>query len=98
MKMKKVRTVAIATLGFLAVSAIVGSLPLILDPHGTPWGFMSQSMLRFSPFHSYLIPGIILCLANGVPSLLVLTVTIRRRPGYSWWVALQGCILTGWMV
>jgi hypothetical protein len=59
---------------------------------------MSLDMLRYSPFHSFLIPGLILLLANGVMSLLVLYLTVQRRPGYGWWVAFQGCVLAGWIV
>jgi len=96
--MNFVRRSAIATLWFLAISGIVGCIPLILDPHGQPWGYLSQSMLRYSPFHSYLIPGIVLLVANGLMSLLVLHAAKRRWPGYGLWVAFQGCVNTGWMV
>ncbi len=95
--MKVVRGVAIGVLGFLGVSAIAGALPLILDPSGGLM-HMPRSMLRHSPFHTFLIPGLILLLANGLLSLLVLTAVLRRRPGYGWWVAFQGCVATGWIV
>jgi hypothetical protein len=58
---------------------------------------MPQSLLRHSPFHSYLIPGIILLMANGLLSLWVLWLAVRRHPGYGWWVAAQGCVLLGWL-
>jgi len=96
--MKSVRKIAIALLGFLSLSAIVGAVPLILYPSGHPWGYISLDMLQYSPFHSFLIPGIILLLANGVMSLLALYLTVRRRSGYGWWVAFQGCVLAGWIV
>jgi hypothetical protein len=59
---------------------------------------MPQSLLRHSPFRSYLIPRIILLLANGLLSLWVLWLTLRRHSGYGWWVAIQGCALLGWLV
>jgi hypothetical protein len=90
--------VAIWALGFLSISGLVGAIPLILDPDGVPWGYMHQSMLQYSPFHSYLIPGVVLFFAIGVLSLLIFVVTLKRRDGYGWWVAFQGCVLTGWMV
>ncbi len=96
--MNRVRKIAIALLVFLGLSAIAGAVPLILYPTGAPWGFMSLEMLRYSPFHSFLIPGLILLLANGVMSLLVLYLAVQRRPGYGWWVAFQGCVLAGWIV
>jgi hypothetical protein len=53
---------------------------------------MPQSLLRFSPFHSDLIPGIILLAANGLLSLWVLWLTVHRHADYGWWVAAQGCV------
>jgi uncharacterized membrane protein YvlD (DUF360 family) len=95
--MKIVRRIAIATLGFLSVSSIMGAVPLILRPSGEIL-HMPLSMLEHSPFHTFLIPGIILLLANGVLSLLVLMMAIRQRPGYGWWTAFQGCVIAGWIV
>jgi hypothetical protein len=96
--MEIARKIAVVVLWFLGISALVGAVPLILFPYGEPWGFMSQSLLRYSPFHSYLIPGIILFIANGGLSLLVLYATARRISGYGWLVAFQGCVAAGWIV
>lgn len=95
--MKWSRAIAVFLLGFLGVTAIVGAVPLIRNPHAEPWQ-MPQSFLEHSPFHSYLIPGIILLLANGILSFFALYQTVRCRPGYGWWVALQGGVLSGWIV
>lgn len=89
--------VAIVVLVFLALSGIVGAIPLILHSTGEPWT-MPQTSLQHSPFHSYLVPGIILLLANGLLSLWVLWLTMRRRPGYGWWVIAQGIVLLGWLI
>jgi hypothetical protein len=97
MCVKIVRGIAMALLGFLGLSSIVGAVPMIVDPSGQ-WMHMPLSLLAHSPFHTFLIPGIVLLLANGVLSLLVLLATARRWPPYPWGVALQGCILTGWIV
>jgi hypothetical protein len=96
--MKIARTIAISALWFLCISAIVGAVPLILYPRGKPWGYMTQEMLKYSHFHSYLIPGLILLLTNGVLCLFVISATARNRPGYGWWVAFQGCVAAGWIV
>jgi len=95
--MKIVHATAIGLLGFLGITAMVGAVPLILYPQGDLM-HMPLSMLQHSPFHSFLIPGIILLLANGILSFIVLSQTMRRRNGYGWWVALQGCVLSGWIV
>jgi hypothetical protein len=70
-KMKAARIVAIVMLVFLGLSGIVGAIPMLMQPHDEPW-HMPQSLLQYSPFHSYLIPGIILLAANGLLSLWAL--------------------------
>lgn len=94
--MEASRRLSIVLLVFLAASSVVGAVPMLLNPHGEPWQ-MPQSFLAHSPFHSYLIPGLILLGANGLFCLFVLTATLRRRPGYGWWIAAQGSILLGWL-
>ena len=66
--MKVARIVAITALVFLGVSAVVGAIPMLVHPSDEPWA-MPQNVLQYSPFHSYLIPGIILLVANGFLSL-----------------------------
>lgn len=94
--MKLAWWVAILALGILAISSIVGAVPMILDPDGTPWQ-MPQSLLDDSPFDSFLIPGIILFIANGVLAIAALIGVMRRDPGYGWWVVLQGVVLAMWL-
>ncbi len=94
--MRTVRGIAIALLGFLGVGAVAGALPLIVDPSGKLMR-MPMSLLEHSPFHSFLIPGIILLLSSGLLSLAIMAMAIRRSSHYGWWVTLQGCVLTGWI-
>ena len=94
--MKLIRWVAILALGFLGISSVVGAVPMIFDPEGMPWQ-MPQSLLDHSPFDSYLIPGIILLIANGVLSLASLIAVVRKDPDYEWWVVLQGVVLAVWL-
>lgn len=96
--MRFARTTAVAILAFLGLGAIAGSIPMIADPLGTSWGIMPLSMLQHSPFHSYLIPGIILLGANGLLPLWLLWLVIRRNPRCGLWTAFQGCVLLGWLV
>ncbi len=94
--MKLIRWIAIATLIFLGVTALIGALPLIIDPSGALLR-MPLSLLEHSPFSDYLIPGIILLVADGLLSFLVLIFVLRRVPRCGWWIALQGCVLFGWI-
>jgi len=95
--MKFFRLLAIVLLSFVGITAVVGAIPLILHPRQQPW-HMSPSLLERSPFPSFLVPGIILLVFNGALCLFILTATLRRRAGYGWWVAAQGCVLLGWII
>lgn len=95
--MKTVRWTGIALLFFLAVSAIIGAIPMLADPHGTPWN-MPQSLLQHSPFPSYLAPGVMLLVANGLLASWALWLALARDPRYGLWTALQGFVLLGWLV
>ena len=95
--MRFLRVQAIILLFLLGISATLGAIPLILYPHQKPWQ-MSQNLLEHSPFNSFLIPGIVLLVANGMLCGYVLVITLRRLPGYDSWVAAQGSVLLGWLV
>lgn len=95
--MKETRIVAIVALMFLGVSGVIGAIPLIVNPGGEPWS-MPQNLLQYSPFRSYLVPGIILLVANGLLSVWSLWLTVSSRPGYGWWVIVQGVVLLGWLI
>jgi len=95
--MKEARIVAIVALSFLGLSGIVGAIPLIVNSGGEPWR-MPQILLQYSPFHSYLVPGIILLVANGLLTLWVLVRTLGKHRGFGWWVMAQGVVLLGWLI
>ena len=95
--MRSLRISAIVLLAFLGLSALAGSIPMIRDPSGDSMG-IPLSLLRYSPFESYLIPGIILLAADGLLALGVLWVVLRRIGRYGLWTAFQGCVLLGWLV
>jgi len=95
--MKVTRWAAMVLLAFLGVSGIAGGVPMIADPGGRPIE-MPQSLLQYSPFHSFLFPGIILLAANGLLALWVLWMVFSRRNYYGWWTAIQGCVLLVWLV
>lgn len=92
-----VRWVAIGLLFFLGVSGVIGGIPMIADPHGSPWQ-MPQSLLRHSPFHSYLVPGIVLLGANGILPLVICGMVLLRSRRCHILTALQGGVLVGWTV
>jgi len=70
-KMKKTKNLARA-LGilqvFIGLGAVGGGLALVLEPSGAKLGIPLEE-LRISPFSTYLIPGAVLFLVNGIGSL-----------------------------
>lgn len=93
--MKRTRATAISLLAFLGITAVAGAIPMILHPGGS--GLMPLSLLEHSPFQSFLIPGLVLLIANGVLSLVVLGLVVMRWPHYGLWVVGQGSVLLGWL-
>ncbi len=94
--MKTVRIIAIVALALLSIGALMGAVLLIQNPTGSPME-IPQSVLQHSGFHSFLIPGILLLVSQGLLPLLVMVIAIFCRRGYGWWIGFQGCVLFGWI-
>jgi hypothetical protein len=66
---------------FVGIGAVVSGGLLVAAPSGkylqTP-----PDMLAGSPFHDFLVPGLILILVNGVGQLAAGVLTFRRHPAY----------------
>lgn len=95
--MKIVRAIAIVSLVFLGITSVIGAIPMILQSNEEPWQ-MPRSLLDHSPFNSFLTPGILLLLSNGLFSFLALNAVLDKGPGAGGWVTVQGCILSGWLI
>jgi len=94
---KKLLKIAASLLLLLnAIAALYGGGNLIIHPDGSSMQ-MSLDWLKHTPFHNYLIPGIILFIANGLFSISVLGVLHLRPRLAPWFVMSQGAILTGWI-
>jgi hypothetical protein len=59
--------VLLGCLAFLGISAIFGAIMLVPDPTGAMIG-MPISLLEFSPFQDFLIPGLLLGIVFGIGS------------------------------
>ncbi len=94
--MKTVRMVALVGLAYLAITATWGAVFLIGNPTGSPMQ-ISVSVLQYSPFHSFLVPGILLLVSSGLLGAIVFLMALFRCRGYGWWVAMQGSVLFGWI-
>lgn len=87
---------AVAMLLFNGMGALYGGWQLANDPTGGSMQ-MPLSYLQYSPFKTYLIPGIVLFIANGIGSLVVLGLMAARNPYYPLGVLAEGFILGGWI-
>ncbi len=76
-KTRKIRNILLFVLGFLALGAIGGGGAMVIAPAGELLE-MPLSMLEKSPFHSFLIPGIILLTVLGIIPLLLIIALIKR--------------------
>ena len=94
--MRLARVTAITLLAFLGLTAIAGAVPMILHPGGSAW--MPVTLLEHSPFHSFLVPGIVLLSANGVLSLAVLGLVLAQSSNHGLGVVFQGSVLLGWLI
>lgn len=94
--MKIVRAVALVALGFLAVTAIWGAALLMAAPAGSPMQ-IPVSVLQHSPFHSFLIPGILLLVSSGLLGAGVFFLALLRVRRYGAWIAIQGWVLFVWI-
>jgi hypothetical protein len=90
------RITAIVLLSFNAVSALYGGWLLMSDPSGATLE-LPLRLLDHAPFENYLVPGIILFIANGMFSLLFATMAVLKFMNYPWLVIFQGFVLIGWL-
>lgn len=94
---KALRIISIFLLFLTGINAVVAGLLFVLEPGGQKMG-MTTEYLNHTPFGTYLLPGIILFLFNGVLNLLAAVHAIRVGRHYMQWIIIQGIILCGWIV
>jgi hypothetical protein len=63
---------------FLGIGALFGGFQFILAPDGHLLG-VPLSMLAGTPFHSFLVPGLLLFNFVGVAPIMAAAITARRR-------------------
>jgi hypothetical protein len=81
---------------FLGLGAMAGGAPLILAPDGHLLG-MTTRLLAGSPFHSYLVPGIVLFTLIGVCPMLAAAITLRGLAIAPQAAVAVGVTLIGWI-
>lgn len=91
------RWVAIAFLLLTGINAVVAGALFIVQPDGSAMG-MSREYLQYSPFSSYLLPGIVLFTVNGILNLIAALMLLRKKKRAALFTMLQGVLLVGWIV
>ena len=94
---KRLNIFTIILLIFNGISGLGGGIVLILAPDGSLIQ-MPLDMLKYSPFNDYLIPGIILLLANGILSFVVAISIIKKIKNFPLFIIFQGCVSLFWIV
>jgi hypothetical protein len=82
---------------FLGVGAVAGGLGLVLAPDGSVLG-LSTAPLAGSPFHDFLVPGIVLLTVIGIWPLVAGILTLRGSPRAPRMAAAVGLLLIIWIV
>lgn len=80
----------------VGLMAVPVGLVMIVDPMGNPVG-IPHEWIANSPFHSYLVPGIVLLLVNGVGQLSAASLAIVRHPLAPWLMGGLGLGLVIWI-
>lgn len=92
-----IRIFALALLIFNSIAALYGGSLLIIDPTGEELK-LPLALLKYSPFQSFLMPGILLFIFIGVFSVVVSTLIINQNRRYPMFIVYQGIILAGWLM
>ena len=92
-----VKAISILLLLLNGAGAVYGGYQLITDPSGSKLQ-MPLSFLEHSPFQTYLIPGIILILVNGIFSFFTAATIFLGTKKYPWFIMVQGILLAGWIL
>jgi hypothetical protein len=91
-----IRIIASFLLAINGAGAVYGGILLVTDPTGWKLG-MPTSVLQYSPFSDFLIPGLLLLIIIGVGSLLVCALTLVKARGYAVWTLFMGFTLSIWI-
>jgi hypothetical protein len=90
------RILAFILLLFLGFGGIYGAFILISDPSGSKFDW-SLDLLNGTPFSSYLLPGIVLLIANGIfPLCVAVSILLKKKYAHRL-ILLQGAVVFVWL-
>jgi hypothetical protein len=81
---------------FVAFTALSSGLIMVLKPDGSSLGLNLQ-MLNGTPFHNFLLPGLLLMFIIGGTQILAILLSILRHPQTYKAALAAGIILIAWI-
>jgi len=88
----------LGTLQFLiGFGAVGGGLALVLEPSGSNLGIPLE-LLKSTPFSTYLVPGIVLLVVNGLGSLVGAAASFTRHWNAGKTAMTLGVFLVAWIM
>lgn len=94
--LKSFKIVVIILLILTAINALIAGGIFILYPSGQKMG-MTPEYLTYSPFRSFLLPGIVLFVVIGILNLLTALLSIGNHYHANTMITFQGVLLCGWI-
>ncbi len=94
--LKSFKIVVIILLILTAINALIAGGIFILYPSGQKMGMTSEYLI-YSPFHSFLLPGIVLFIVIGIFNLFTALLSIGNHYHANTMIKLQGILLCGWI-
>jgi len=91
------RIAAIVLLFIVSLNALAAGYSFIVEPSGKDVGITTDYLRPSAPFTNYLFPGMVLFVVIGVMSSLIAVLAIKKTSQYPLLVAMQGCVLAGWI-
>ena len=82
---------------FIGLGAVGGGLGLVLEPSGANLGIPLE-LLKNSPFSTYLVPGIVLLIVNGLGSLVGAVASFTRYRYAGETAMALGVFLVAWII
>ncbi|HLO90943.1 MAG: hypothetical protein ACM3ME_01615 [Chloroflexota bacterium] len=94
---KTLNIIGIILLIITSLNALAAGYSMIVEPTGKDLGMSVETVLQYSPFTSFLIPGITLFLTIGLLSIVTIFFVFRRWKNHDLMIIAQGFIISGWI-
>ncbi len=81
------KTLLFILISFLALTSFISGLLILSHPDGSSLT-LRLDMLKDTPFHNFLVPGLVLTILVGGTNLIAVVYNIKRLPNrYNWAIA-----------